>query len=99
MHVKIVGGPLFAHCKTVYLNSAVTEHWFVVRGVARRRPRGPGLNLEMLKKKESKNPDPFLHEIPYCHVEHCHFKSLLLASLISPDIKFSIFCILVFTHV
>ena len=28
------------------------------RGVARRRPRGPGLNLKMLEKK-SQNPDPF----------------------------------------
>ena len=26
----IVAGPLFAHCKIAYFNSAVTEHWFVV---------------------------------------------------------------------
>ena len=42
------------------------------RGVARRRPRGPGLNLKMQKNlNKSEIPDdPCLHEIQYCHIKH-----------------------------
>ena len=64
-----------------------------LRGVARRRPRGPGLNLKMLRKITIHKPRSFLQEIPYCHVEHCLLKSLLLASLRSPDTKFTYLCL------
>ena len=68
-----------------------TMLWY--RGVARRRPQGPGLNLKMLKKITIHKPRSFLQEIPYCHVEHCLFKSLLLARLRSPDTKFTYLCL------
>ena len=77
------------------------DKYISIRGVARRRTRGLGLNLKMLKKiyNNPKKTDPFSHKILYCHVEHCHFKSLLLASLRSLDTNFVVFYISVFTDV
>ena len=75
-------------------NGSVAPFTNMDRGVARRRPLGPGLNLKMLKKMITiHKPRSFLQEIPYCHVEHCHFKSLLLASPRSPDTKFTYLCL------
>ena len=75
---------------------ALFQH-ICARGVARRRPRGPGLNLKMQKKKKNKSeiPDPCLHEIQCCHIKQL---SLLLAAIKSPDTTYIIFYIFVSTH-
>ena len=82
-------------------NSPYKGQWrgalmFSFRGVARRRPRGPGLNLKMQKKNKSENSeDPCLHEIQYCHIKHL---SLLLAAIKSPDTTYITLYIFVSTH-
>ena len=51
------------------------------RGVARRRPRGPGLNLKMVKKNPKTQIHFYTNSILSCSVEYCHFESLILASI------------------
>ena len=69
-----------------------SDYGLATRGVARRRPRGPGLNLKMLKRITIHKLRSFYRKL-HSHVGHCQFKSLLLASLRSPDKKFTCLCL------
>ena len=73
----------------------ILGYW--LRGVARRRPRDPGLNLKLQKKKKWISPKIQIH-VYMKYNSHIKHLSLLLAAIKSPDTTYIIFYIFVSTH-